>query len=334
MNTSQARSRALDIISARRQHSRQLTESRRKELMASVEGLAELEKEINNAGIAALHSAVAGNAGGEKLTRDVEGLRAKQRELLKSCGIDEHALEPQYSCEKCRDTGFLPTGEMCGCLHELIGRILREDINRNSPLELSTFDDFSLDYYPEKTEYYPNGDKNSAPVVRYPRRDAKYNLDVCRRFAQKFPECGADLLLLGDAGLGKTHLALAIANEVIARGYDVIYCSSAAALRRIEEERLNRELEGGTLESLKKCSLLIFDDLGAEYVNQYTLSVLYDLINSRRGARRLTVYTTNLIAEGAMMRRYGEKISSRLEGGCVMLPFTGDDIRIKLGRRA
>ena len=71
----------------------------------------------------------------------------------------------------------------------------------------------------------------------------------------------------------------------------------------------------------------MLDDLGAEFNGPFVTSALYDIINTRIIERRSTIYTSNIVEESDFMRRYGEKISSRLLGCCAILPFWGEDIR-------
>ena len=74
------------------------------------------------------------------------------------------------------------------------------------------------------------------------------------------------------------------------------------------------------------CDLLIIDDLGTEMVNQFTLSCLYDVLNSRINNRRSTMINTNLPTK-EIEAKYNERITSRLFGEYLPLLFSGVDIR-------
>ena len=81
------------------------------------------------------------------------------------------------------------------------------------------------------------------------------------------------------------------------------------------------------------CDLLIIDDLGAELTNQFTTSVLYQIINTRLNRGQATVISSNL-SQSDFRKRYWDRITSRIFGEYTVLPFVGTDIRAqKLGRK-
>jgi DNA replication protein DnaC len=134
---------------------------------------------------------------------------------------------------------------------------------------------------------------------------------------------------MGSAGLGKTHLALSIADVLLMKKHDVVYCSCSNIFGKIDEERADYSRHSSTLERLKDCTLLVLDDLGSEYINNNVRSLIYDILNSRLSSGSSTIVTTNFVEEKQLMAVYGEKISSRLIGEYEILPFFGEDIRKK-----
>ena len=71
---------------------------------------------------------------------------------------------------------------------------------------------------------------------------------------------------------------------------------------------------------------MILDDLGTEMATSFTVSALYQLINTRLTASKQTIISTNLSDE-EIARRYGGQIASRLAGEFELLTFVGSDIR-------
>ena len=151
-----------------------------------------------------------------------------------------------------------------------------------------------------------------------------------RDYAADFsPATRESLLLVGNAGLGKTHAALAIAGEVLRQNYDVIYVSCPDFFGKLEALHFGTD-PGGEEETLFQTAcnadLLILDDLGTEFVTPYFITVFYSLLNNRLGAGLPTIITTN-ITDGALLeKRYTEKISSRLSA-FIPFRFLGEDIR-------
>ena len=134
-------------------------------------------------------------------------------------------------------------------------------------------------------------------------------LAYCQRYANSFTPESRGLMFIGSAGLGKTHMALAIADTVLNRGFDVLYTSSAALAAQLGREHFDRAAEDPWLDACKEADLLILDDLGTEYISQLTISVLYELINTRMLCHRPTIYTSNIVDSSIFEARYTEKCS-------------------------
>jgi DNA replication protein DnaC len=319
-----ARQYAAQTLQQRRMETSIETDRRRAEAFLKVPDLAELEQSISAIGLTYVKTMLAGGDdaadSGPSIREQIAALQQQQVSLLVANGLPGDALDTLHHCLHCNDSGIADSGDTCRCVQQLLRQYSMDEVNRSSPLELCDFDNFSLAYY--SAEF----DKDLGDS---PRNVMQENLEECRRFAKAFPQPDVNLLMTGDAGLGKTHLALSIAREVLQRGYAVIYCSAANIFRQIEAEQFNNNRDTTTLDSLKRCDLLILDDLGAEHTGFFLNSVLYDIINTRILQNRPTVYTTNITTDRILTSRYGEKISSRLIGCSKTLPFFGDDIRIQ-----
>lgn len=116
--------------------------------------------------------------------------------------------------------------------------------------------------------------------------------DTCVMYAEE-PE--GWLLLTGTYGCGKTHLAAAIANARLARGYTAIFMIVPDLLDHLraafnpQSETTYDEL----FEQLKSAPLLILDDLGSQSSTPWAQEKLFQLLNHRYNAQLPTVITTN-----------------------------------------
>ena len=210
-------------------------------------------------------------------------------------------------------------GEVCECVHALVRQLRQQQVNASSPLSLCSFETFALEKYPDTLvpELGLTARQHMAQVLEY-----------CKYYAAHFsPRESTSLYLFGSAGLGKTHLALSIANTVLQKGCDVVYVSAQNAFDAIERERFASG-EGDTMATLQSAELLILDDLGTEYISPYVNSCLYSLVNTRVCRRLPTIYTSNIVNDADLQRRYTEKVVSRLLGSCETLCFCGTDIRL------
>ena len=311
--------RALAVVAGRRQKALTLADDALRAARSAIPQLAEVEQQQMEAGLAAARAGVAG-AQQEKqaaLAR-CAALEAQRDELLRAAGF---CAKPKFTCPLCHDTG-LYKGSTCRCVAQVARTLRREEINAASPLALCGFDTFDVTRYPAEVEPELGGP---------PREYMAKVLQFCRRWAENFGPQSPNLLFMGGAGLGKTHLALAVADAVLEKGYDVLYTSSAALAAQLSREHFDRDSEDSWLEACKEADLLILDDLGTEHITALTISVLYELVNTRMLCHRPTVYTTNITDQGIFEARYTEKVSSRMLGNCKMFKFFGVDQRLKRG---
>ena len=130
---------------------------------------------------------------------------------------------------------------------------------------------------------------------------------------------------MGNTGLGKTHLTLAVAAEIIDKGFIPVYGAAENLFSLIEKEKFSGE-NRGAYDAMIKSDLLIIDDLGAEMATAFTKSALYNLINTRLLSGRPTIINTNLTMK-EIEARYTARISSRLIGNFEAYKFIGADIR-------
>lgn len=252
-------------------------------------------------------------------------LQKERANLLKSLNLPEDYLDVKYTCKKCEDTGIYEErddernvsygSKYCECYMALLKKYATAELNKTTPLELSNFEDFSLDYYPESK----NGES--------PREAMGYVYNSCVKYAQNFDLDSTSLYFYGRTGLGKTHLSLAIANEAIKKGYNVIYGSVINFLNKMEKEKFSRADSGVDTEKiLIDADLLILDDLGAEFLTAYTVSAIYNIINSRICRGVPTIISSNLDLD-EIKQRYPESIASRIIGNFSTVEFIGNDVR-------
>lgn len=107
---------------------------------------------------------------------------------------------------------------------------------------------------------------------------------------------GESLMLWGEPGNGKTHLAAAIVNELSKKGYIVVFQSVPELLQRIRStfNSENKENETQIMRALLECDLLILDDIGAEKTTEWVEEKLFNIIDGRYRKELPTLYTSNL----------------------------------------
>ena len=310
---------AMRIVQTRRQTARVKAEDNQKIVLAAVPGFAQAQEAFRQAGI---HAAMTGARGGDtKAALDqLHNCKEKCNELLRASGRSPDCLEPKYTCPLCQDTGS-QDGKTCVCVQKLMRKLRREEIEQSSSLSISKFATLQLEYYPDKKD----------PITGCNiRQHMRSLLEDLHEYAVTFDHDSLNLLLIGNAGLGKTPAALAVAGVVLDRGYDVIYVSSSEFFSQLETAHFtsgNNVDEAALMSAACDADLLILDDLGTEMLSAYTLSVFYTLLNTRMSGHRPTIFTSNIMDGTVFEKRYTEKIASRLAGSCEQFVFLGEDIR-------
>lgn len=245
----------------------------------------------------------------EKIRQNHQELIVQRDKLIELLKVDKSEYFPNYICKKCEDTGSVE-GKDCDCLENLTRQIIYREMCREFPANKCHFSDFSLDYYTDEKEKQKMQD-----IYRK-------TLD----YAENFTLDSKSLFFQGGTGLGKTHISLSIANHVVKKGYGVLYNSVQNFLNAVEKERFGQEKDEDTLKSLLECDLLILDDLGTEFLTQFSTSVLYNIVNTRYINSLPTVISSNLTPR-ELEERYGQQLFSRFAGCYDWFVFVGNDIR-------
>ena len=313
---------ALQRFEADRQRRQQQFEERRERIFQRQPRLREIQEELKQSAkrviAAALRRGTDPGPTVQLLRRENLALQAERRELLRKMGLPEDALDEGPACPLCNDTGY-QGGRMCRCLRAYYTQEQKKELSRLLDLGSQSFDTFDLNWYSDQA---PPGQAKSA---RQHMEEKVYN--CCAEFASQFGRRYENLLLFGAPGLGKTHLSAAIAREVIAKGYSVVYDTAARVFEQFEQQKFAREEEAASdVERVLRCDLLILDDLGTEMATAFVQSALYQIVNTRLQERRATIISTNLSPE-KLRQRYSPQIASRIEGEYTLLPFVGEDIR-------
>ena len=238
----------------------------------------------------------------------------RKRELVK-LGYPENYTEPRFVCTICSDTGY-QRDKLCSCFREMLTKQNIKSSGMGRLLEKQSFENFDLDRYKYDANVYER---------------AKNNFDEAKRFAENFPAGYSTLLFIGKTGTGKTHISTAIAKVLIEKGVEVLYDSAQNIVSAFEADRFKSgygpyEPKG---DKYLECELLILDDLGTEFANQFTLSCLYNLINTRQNKGLSTIISTNL-SPAELSGKYEDRIYSRIMGcDSKTLLFLGKDYRVE-----
>ncbi len=257
----------------------------------------------------------------ERMKTEGLELNRRIRERLTSIGLSQDYLKLQYDCPICKDTGFTENApqKMCACLLKRINEMEREsdgvtDFGRQN---FCAYDESRIPEYVLENGRTQRSYTNALKVM-------------CEEYADAYPKnTKPNMLIMGEAGLGKTFLLNCIAERIESRGYTATLVGAYRLLEIMRDRHFHTEDSEGDFERLLNCEILLIDDLGSEPVlRNITKEYLFILINERLLANRHTVVATNMMPE-QIKERYDERVFSRLCDitRCNAIRLMGKDLR-------
>lgn len=152
---------------------------------------------------------------------------------------------------------------------------------------------------------------------------------ACQAYALSWPPAKPLLLLTGDKGRGKTHLACGVVREVFERhGVRGQFWPVVDQLDRyratFDADRATETVEQVDAQ-LRRLDLIVLDDLGTQKSTEWAEERLYRLVDERYRDMRPLVVTTNVT-----LQEMPDRVMSRLADGAVstVVQFVGTDRRL------
>ncbi len=172
--------------------------------------------------------------------------------------------------------------------------------------------------------------------VTYGNESLEQAVKQARWIVAHYFETTRGMFLLGQPGVGKTHLAVAVLKGIITqhRAHGLFY--DLSQLLRVIRSTYNpqvRASESEVLQPVMQADLLVLDDLGREKTSEWVEETLNLIVNTRYNERRLTLFTSNYdISEDvtdpdSLQVRVGFRMYSRLHEMCEFLHLNGADYR-------
>ena len=296
------------------------SDARRFELWAKIDGLRKIDNELSMTGLRIMDAVMSKEDGAdtskkvEEVKQQNQALLRERAALLRAYGYPEDYTDVHYECEKCGDSGYVDM-KMCDCMKRALVIAGYESSGISSLMKVQSFDNFSLDYYRQSPAQYDG---------------MKKTFEKIKSFAENFTaDTYENFLFIGGTGLGKTHISTAVAKTVIDKYFDVLYVTANDMIGAFEQKKFggksstNEDIDTSRYYS---ADLLIIDDLGTELSTPFSISCVYEIINARMIARKSTIISTNL-GKDDLLKRYWDRITSRLFGEYQPVLFTGTDIR-------
>jgi DNA replication protein DnaC len=244
-------------------------------------------------------------------------------------------LSEQGVCERCLGTGWVledaggsKVAKRCVCYAERRKQALIEQAN-----------------IPRR---YLNCRLDNFEVHNDSHKDA---LKISKQFVKNYPAQDVGILFIGPCGVGKTHLAVSIIQElVLKKNVPCIFYDFRELIREIQSTFTPESIlsESDVLTPVFQAEILVLDELGAKRTSAWVEETVFYIINYRYNHKKMTIFTTNypdtedeedtrdsFYKKGGenLIDRIGVRLRSRIYEMCKVVEIEGDDYR-KMAKQA
>ncbi len=189
---------------------------------------------------------------------------------------------------------------------------------------------------------YSNCRLENFEVHNESHRDA---LKISTKFVNDFPAMDVGLLFIGPCGVGKTHLAVAMIQDLIMKkGVPCIFYDFRELIKEIQSTFTAESAltETAVLGPVFDCDVLVLDELGAKRTTAWVEETVFYIINQRYNQKKVTIFTTNypdtdpsedkrdsFYKKGgeSLIDRIGVRLRSRIYEMCKVVEVGGEDYR-------
>ena len=169
---------------------------------------------------------------------------------------------------------------------------------------------------------------NFRPTVSNAAGRARVKVDGYLEDWEENREAGKGLYFCGGVGTGKTHLAVAVMNELIRRKrIPSLFVTVPELLDNLREtyNKPGRNLDEW-MDAVQNAEFLVLDDLGSERTTEWVRERIFVIVNHRYREALPTVFTSN-IGPKDLAEQLGERTASRIIAMCDWIALEGDDYR-------
>lgn len=238
----------------------------------------------------------------------------------------------EAACSECQGTGWIlkeskgrAVAKRCKCFKEQESQVLFEQARIPRRYENCSFENFEI-----------HNDSH------------RHALKISKQFVKNYPVQDVGLLFIGPCGVGKTHLAVAVIQELIRKkSVSCYFCDFRELIRDIQNtytpDSSLSELD--VLAPIFQKDVLVLDELGAKRTTAWVEETVFYIVNNRYNNKKLTIFTSNYLdkeeeedtrdsyykkGEDSLVDRIGVRLRSRLYEMCKVVEMEGDDYRKKI----
>lgn len=200
-----------------------------------------------------------------------------------------------YKCSKCKDSEILYNPETnsareCECVIPKRYQRMLERSGISEAFQQKTFDNFET---------------KGKPIIN----NAK---EIAMKYVKNFSTLTDrnSLLMMGAPGSGKTHLCIAVANQLIKNGIGVLYMPYREVMPKLKQTVTDEESYQKELNRYKSAPVLFIDDMYKGSVTKSDLNISFEIINHRYLKRLPIIVSTEFLTSNLL--DFDEATGSRI----------------------
>lgn len=142
---------------------------------------------------------------------------------------------------------------------------------------------------------------------------------------------GNSIIFSGNPGCGKTHLSIAIANNLMSKKKKVMYMPYRDMIINIKQNMLNGELYAKILNKYKKAEILLIDDLFKGQISKSDINIMFEIINYRYMNNMPMIISTELSIKEIIEidEAIGSRIYEMIKGYTIEIIGSENNYRLK-----
>ena len=208
-----------------------------------------------------------------------------------------------YSCEACRDTGWIiipqeasqPLAVSCKCREIKKHRDQWKAAGLNPDWSNLTFSSFEV-------------------WNEWSRRLRDTAMAYYKSFDHIVRSRKNSILLCGQVGSGKSHISIALALNFLKKGIGVVYMPYRDVITKIKQNVRDEEYYQREISKYQGCQVLLIDDIFKGKITEFDSNIIFEILNYRYLNRLPIIISTEFTVERLL--RFDEGIGSRIYEMC------------------
>ena len=206
----------------------------------------------------------------------------------------------EYECEKCQDTGVIcyigvdgiEYGKQCDCVALRRAKRMLRDSGISEAFQKISFEEFKT--------------FDNTELVKAKETAIKYYQGFLKTEKERYNS----ILFSGQVGSGKTHLGMAIANNLLEQKIPVVFMPYRNVVTTLKQNITNEEAYNKEMAKYLNARVLFIDDMLKGRVTDSDVNIMFEIINYRYLNHLPVIVTTEkTIAE---LVKFDEAIGSRI----------------------